>query len=65
MDGFEEGLTKQDREIINKITKSEMDMIAKKARRMADVTDTSAMTWFRYFVIQLFNKKKREILKSD
>ena len=57
-----DGLTKEEREIINKITKNEMDLIAKKARRMADITDTSAMTWFRYFVIQLFNKKKREIL---
>lgn len=32
--------------------KTELDIIAKKARRMADITGISAMTWFRYLVAE-------------
>ena len=38
--------------MVKQITKYEMDRLARKAKRMADITDMSAMTWFRYLVIK-------------
>jgi hypothetical protein len=39
------------------ITKSDMDRIARKARRMAKITDIPAITWFRYLVLKEMDRK--------
>ena len=41
---------------MNQITKSDMDKLARKARRMADATDVPAITWFYYLVLKALDK---------
>ena len=45
-------MTTQDR-----LSKAEMDRLARKARRMAKITDVPAITWFRYLVLKEMDRK--------